>query len=221
MITFRKTTVLDAPKLAQLHVSSLQDGLLYNMGQKYAQIFYKTGLGSQNCFGYIAEANGQTIGAAVSTINIDALFRKMLLTPSFVVGLISRIFKLKKLYPSGGTNIPIKQEFILLFVAPEHRNLTTALTLMKRVDEHYATLGYSKYSLEVKENNPANLLYQRFGFVKTHELGQGNDKRLFYVKHVEDSRDVGDVKHAGDLKHVEDSGNVGEAANGDATGGAL
>src|SRR3989344_3553108 len=167
-IIFRGIKLADAQQLAILHLQSLQDGLLYDLGQKYTKLFYKIGLSSDNCFGYIAEKNGRIIGAAVSTKNSDVLFRKLLLNPRFLLGLLKKIFHLKKLYPSGGTKIPIKQEFILFFV-----------------DEEYGNLGYKKYSLEVKESNTAaNLLYQRFGFIKTHEIGKDGNKRLFYEKLV-------------------------------------
>ena len=159
-IIFRGIKLADAQQLAILHLQSLQDGLLYDLGQKYTKLFYKIGLSSDNCFGYIAEKNGRIIGAAVSTKNSDVLFRKLLLNPRFLLGLLKKIFHLKKLYPSGGTKIPIKQEFILFFVDEKYRDLRTALRLMKLVDEEYGNLGYKKYSLEVKESNTAaNLLY--------------------------------------------------------------
>src|SRR3989344_7841691 len=107
-IIFRRVKPIDAQQLAILHLQSLQDGLLYDLGRKYTKLFYTIGLSSDNCFGYIAEKNGQIIGAAVSTKNIDVLFRKLLLNPRFCLGLLKRLFRLNKLYPSGGTKSPIK-----------------------------------------------------------------------------------------------------------------
>ena len=183
-ITYRPLRTEDVKAISRLHLQSLQDGLLYDIGEKYTQIFYTVGLRSGNCFGFAAVNNeDQIVGAAVSTKNITSLFARLLFHPVFAFGLSQRLFRLRKLYPSGGKKVPIKQEFILFFVDPRYRNLYIALRLMQLIDEAYAAMGVNQYSLEVKENNKtANLVYQHFGFTRMYEVGEGADKRIFYVK---------------------------------------
>ncbi len=185
-ISYRPLDRNDVWEIASLHLRSLQEGLLYDMGEKYARLFYDAGIGSGNCFGFAAlNEAGQVVGAAVSTRDINQLYRRLLMKPLFLIGLLKRIFRLRQLYPAGNQKAEIKEEFILFFVAPKYRNLYIALNLMKMVDQKYRELGVKKYALEVKENNlTANQLYRYFGFKETHSLGRGENKRLFYVKEV-------------------------------------
>ena len=185
-ITYRKVCTKDILEISTLHLNSLQDGLLYKMGEKYISIFYKIGLKSKNLFGYVAlNPEKKVIGAAIATKNIDHLLLRMLINPYFLFGLLKILFKIRSLYPMGGEKIPIKQEFILFFVDLKYRNLYIALKLMDLIEKNYSTLGFNKYSLEVKENNlAANKLYNYFGFVKGFEVGKGENKRIFYTKEI-------------------------------------
>ncbi len=205
-IKYRSINKDDTKEIALLHLESLQDGLIHSLGEKYAQIFYHLGLSSGNCFGFVAlDENNKIVGAAVASKNIDKLHRLLLFNPVFAIGLLKKIFQLKKLYPSGTKKANVKEEFILFFVNPECRNLYIALNLMKMVDQKYAQLGISRYSLEVKENNKvARQLYQYFGFKETHFLGEGDNKRIFYVKET-------DINVANIKKYDADGTNVNGA----------
>lgn len=185
-IKYRPLNKSDTKEIALLHLESLQDGLIHSLGEKYAQTFYNLGLSSGNCFGFAAlDENNKIIGAAVASKNINQLYRLLLFNPYFLVGLLKKVFQLRKLYPSGTKKAKIKEEFILFFVNPRHRNLYLALNLMKMIDCKYSELGVKKYSLEVKENNlTARNLYQYFGFKETHTSGEGEHKRVFYIKNI-------------------------------------
>lgn len=185
-ISYRDLIWRDIPQVAELHLQSLQEGLLYDMGKDYVEILYKVGLKSNNCFGSVAvNENDEIIGMACATRNIDHLFFRLIINPKFGLGVLRRIFRLKKLYPAAGTKIQIKSEFILFFVKPEYRNLYIALELMNRIEKEYAQIGIRTYSLEVKENNiAANKLYQYFGFTKIYDVGKGENKRIFYKKEI-------------------------------------
>ena len=196
-IKYRAVNKLDAETIANLHLSSLQDGLIHSLGRKYARIFYRVALGSKNCFGFAAlDEEDKLIGVAVSSKNINQLHRLLLFNPSFLFGLLKNLFKLKKLYPAGTKTAKIKEEFILFFINPQYRNLYVALNLMKKIDQEYARLGVKEYSLEVKENNKvARQLYDYFGFKETHSLGEGNNKRVFYVKDIEIKEEIKEIKN--------------------------
>ena len=183
-VVYRAMEISDVKEISSLHLRSLQEGLLYNMGERYINIFYEMALKSNNCFGFVAvNAEKKIIGAAVASKNISSLIKKLMLRPSFARGLFKCFFKLSSLYPSFGKSLPTKEEFFMLFVEPQYRNMYIALKLMKMVDDKFTSLGVKEYSLEVMENNESAIqLYTRFGFRKVMEVGSGEGKRVFYIK---------------------------------------
>src|SRR5712691_3519993 len=69
-----------------------------------------------------------------------------------------------------------------LAVLPEFRRAGVAASLLKRVLEEGAALGAQRATLEVRQSNePARLLYERFGFAIT------GVRRAYYTKPVEDA----------------------------------
>ena len=183
-LTYRTLELSDIKKIEPLHMKSLQEGLLYEMGEKYIGLLYINGLKSGNSFGFIAEnEKKEIVGMAFATHDIYKLMLQLMTSPTFVTGLARKIFQIRKLYPSLGKKPHVRQEFLMLFIEQKYRNLKTALRLMQLIDEKYEKLGVKKYSLEVEEKNTtANMLYQYFGFKKTHEVGHEGSKRIFYIK---------------------------------------
>ena len=122
---------------------------------------------------------------AFATSDIYKLMLRLMISPRFLMGLATRIFRVNKLYPSFSRKMQVKQEFLILFIEQKYRNLKAALRLMQLVDAEFEKLGIQKYSLEVEaKNTTANALYQYFGFRRIYEVGKGNNKRIFYVKNT-------------------------------------
>ena len=93
-VVYRAMEISDVKEISSLHLRSLQEGLLYNMGERYINIFYEMALKSNNCFGFVAvNAEKKIIGAAVASKNISSLIKKLMLRPSFARGLFKCFFK--------------------------------------------------------------------------------------------------------------------------------
>jgi ribosomal-protein-alanine N-acetyltransferase len=69
-----------------------------------------------------------------------------------------------------------------LAVLPEYRRAGVATALLERVLEHGAASGAQRVTLEVRRSNdPARLLYERFGFTVA------GIRRAYYTRPVEDA----------------------------------
>jgi ribosomal-protein-alanine N-acetyltransferase len=69
-----------------------------------------------------------------------------------------------------------------LAVLPEYRRAGVATALLERVLEHGAASGAQRATLEVRRSNdPARLLYERFGFTVA------GIRRAYYTRPVEDA----------------------------------
>lgn len=183
-LTYRALENDDIKRVVPLHMESLQGGLLYDMGKSYVGLLYKKGLRSGNSFGFVAEnEEKEIVGMAFATSDIYKLVLRLVISPKFLIGLTARIFRIRKLYPSFSRKMHVRQEFLILFIKQEYRNLKAALKLMQLIDAEFERFGIKKYSLEVEaKNRTANALYQYFGFRQIYEVGRGDNKRLFYIK---------------------------------------
>jgi ribosomal-protein-alanine N-acetyltransferase len=81
-----------------------------------------------------------------------------------------------------------------LAVLPAHRRAGVATALLERVLEHGAASGADRATLEVRRSNdPARLLYERFGFTVA------GIRRAYYTKPVEDALVLWKEKLAGEV----------------------
>ncbi|KPA13936.1 GCN5-related N-acetyltransferase [Candidatus Magnetomorum sp. HK-1] len=181
-IHYRPMCIQDIPEVSSLHMKSLKEGLLYDMGEQYIRLLHYISLKSENSYGFVALDRDQIIGAAICSKNINDLYRKMIFHPKFLFGLAKRIFRLKKLYSTFGKE-PIKYEFTFFFIDKAYHNLYVALNLMNLIDKYFSKQGIYTYTLQVKETNKtAIVLYEYFGFKKYSEIGTANSKRVIYIR---------------------------------------
>ncbi|MBF0450603.1 MAG: GNAT family N-acetyltransferase [Candidatus Magnetomorum sp.] len=183
-IHYRPMCLQDVPAVSSLHMKSLTEGLLYDMGEKYIRLFHEVSLKSKNSYGFVALNHDQIIGAALCSKNIHALPGKVMCHPIFLLGLCVRFFRLKKLYPTFGKS-PVPYEFTFFFIDKDYHNLYVALNLINLVDKYFLEYGINSYTLQVKETNKtAILLYEYVGFNKYAEVGSGHSKRIIYIRDI-------------------------------------
>ena len=177
-------------KIVNLHLASLKEGALYQLGGNVLKIFYEELLKDNGSFILVYEQNKIIVGVAASTKDVELLLRKIkrkhflkiafnILKKSLTSPKLP--FKLLQKYPSG-----IKPELLFLFVDPVQRGKGIGEELVKATSKRLKNMKIKKYKITILSSNfRGKKFYERIGFykIKTYSsFGEERDVYLYKIK---------------------------------------
>lgn len=173
-------------KIVSLHLESLKDGALFQLGKSTLKIFYEGMLSDKNSFILVYISNNDLVGAAASSKDVGALFntikkkyfaklafnvlKKSLSNPKLP-------FKLIQNYPSE-----IKAELLFLFVDASQRGKGIGEKLVAATSKEFSARGINKYKITILSSNiRGKNFYERIGFKKTQTYVSMGEERDIYI----------------------------------------
>jgi len=185
-IVYRKVELEDVPSIVNLHIKTLQDGLLYRLGRKAMNIFYETGIKEEGTVGFVALDDSEIIGCSLASEDIKKIYRKLIVKPYFLFCLVRNFINVIPLFNFIGNKDKLaKAQFTFLFIEEKHRNMVTALKLINITEEGLKKKGDKSYFLDFSpENISVKKIHQYRGCEYVKTIGKGNDTREVYVRQV-------------------------------------
>jgi len=183
----KKPKPSDINQIAELHMISLKDGLLYQLGKETLKKVYQEILQDKKSFIFVHYNKKKIIGAAASSLDEEELFGKVKKKYFLSIGLRvlarsitmpSLPFKILKSKYSSAT----KPELLFLFVDPKYRGGGIGKKLVDKTTEQFRKMGVNKYKITIlASNKKGKKFYEKAGFKKTSSMDFMGQKRDIYV----------------------------------------
>ena len=181
----------ESDKIANLHLQSLKDGLLYRLGKDVLKIFYNELFSDKDSFIFADYTNGKIAGIAASSLDIDRIFsnikRKNIFKMAYRIllhSLKSPSIPFRLLLSKYSTNI--KPELVFLFVNPKKRGKKIGEKLVKATSEEFKRRKIKEYKITILASNSQGInFYERLGFKKAGQyvfLGEKRDIYIYKIK---------------------------------------
>ncbi len=164
------------PKIAELHIGNIPTGFISSLGLDFVTTVYRTIEKDQQSFGFVAMEGDKILGFISFSNNLRGLYRVAALEMGTKFGrvLLKKLFSfrtIKKImddvfYPfkAEKLNLP-KAELLSIVVVPEGKGKGIAGRLVEAGLNLCKTRGIDRVKVLVAaENEPANKLYQKYGF---------------------------------------------------------
>jgi|GEM_PF-582874 len=180
----------DIADIAHLHVTSLKDSLVSELGHKYAESFYRYVDASPKEIVLVERgADDRIIAGAVLSLDPHSLNRRLLLGTPLLLSCLTHITSFVPLLyrtvtgsRSGGHfKTPDLPELILIFASPETRGKGVGRALVHAVEEKLRQIGISEFQVKTvaESSNRALGFYKSLDFIPVGETCQQG--RLFQV----------------------------------------
>jgi ribosomal protein S18 acetylase RimI-like enzyme len=200
--TVRPATVHDAAAVAALHASTIREGFLSGLGERFLRRLYARIAQSDHAFLLVADPGQGTqgdglCGFVAGSSATRRLYREFLLKDGFAVVASSGLRLTASLpraietlrygtSPEGdrAATEPLETELLALAVAPEARRRGTGAMLVAAFFAMAGTKGSATVRVVVGENNDGAIaLYRRAGFTEATpmELHKGTVSLLMRV----------------------------------------
>lgn len=178
---------------AGLHISGIPTGFISSLGVPFVTALYEVIAEDKNSFGFVAVEDGKALGFAAFSIHLSALYKQVALKKglrfAFVLaGKMLSLRVIKKvcdnlLYPSKMKKMELPDaELLSIVVAPEGRGKGIANRLVTAGFDECRRRGIEKVKVLVAtDNEAANKLYQKCGFVKACQIDSHGVLSNIYV----------------------------------------
>lgn len=191
-VSIRKASPDDSPSVAALHLAEIPWGLLTSMGPRFVEAFYRTLLGSDLGFAFLAEREGRAIGYITGVVHwrqfYRAFLRRNLLMAARVVA--RRLFDLtrwRRLLETTryATSTAVSDaELLSIALRPEARGTGAATSLVRALLDEFARRGIRRVRVTTASDNvAATRVYERTGFefVGEEEIHPGERARVYVI----------------------------------------
>ena len=192
MSVIKKPKIWELERIVELHYKNLKDGILYRLGKPVLRFFYKEIFNDKGSFILAFYSGNRIIGAAASTKDTAALFKKIK-SKYFIELSFRAVFRsftdpmlLLRLilneYP-----IKIKSELLFLFVENEFRGHGVGQKLVKSTTKRFKAMGVREYKITIFSSNVrGKKFYERLRFKHGGQFSSFNEKRdIYYYKITE------------------------------------
>jgi glycosyltransferase involved in cell wall biosynthesis/ribosomal protein S18 acetylase RimI-like enzyme len=176
-IELRFARVADAPRLASLHRSELQESFLASLGQTFLTRLYRRIICSRDAFAIVASTDDLPIaGFLAATENTAALYRRFLARDGLVAGaaalpelIRSSRHVLETLHYGSAPSAPLRKlpaaELLSVAVTPEVRGRGVGRALVNACQLEWARRGVATTRVVVAASNATAIgLYHACGF---------------------------------------------------------
>ena len=172
-MSIRLATIADAPAMARLHATEIDEGFLPTLGAGFLGHLYRRVVRSPSSFAYVVDDDAAVVGFAAGTENLRALYRSFLLRDGVVVVLAAgpriarswrRVMETLR-YPAREGAVLPPAELIAIAVGREARGRGVGRELVDAVTAEFARRGVTAARVVAGADNEAALgLYRACGF---------------------------------------------------------
>jgi len=210
-------TVEHARDVAALHIQGIDKGFISSLGIKFVTALYEAIARSATSFGYAAEDDGQVCGFVTFTTSLNRLYKSIIAERGwrFAVLLAGKMFSVRRikriletiLYPARVNKKQLADaELLSIVIHPEKCKKGLATELVRKSFERCRQLGLDKVKVLVgADNEPANRLYQRCGFLFVERIENHGVPSNIYEADVNQALDEALVDNS-ETKHYSIAG---------------
>ncbi len=189
-----------AAQVADLHISGIPTGFISSLGRGFVTALYEAIYADENSFGFVAlDDSGEVVGFVAFSSNLGSLYKHVALKNFFKFGFIlaKKMISLKVVkrvidnifYPAKmrEMNLP-DAELLSIVIGESGRGKGLATELSRAGFKECRARGIDKVKVLVAaENEPANKLYQKVGFIFAQEIDSHGVKSNVYVKDISEA----------------------------------
>ena len=192
------------PEIAELHIDNIPTGFISSLGLDFVTTAYRAIEKDQQSFGFAALEGDKLLGFISFSNNLRGLYRVAALEMGTKFGsvLLKKLFSfsmIKKImddvfYPfkADKLNLP-KAELLSIVVVPESRGKGIAGRLVEAGLNLCKTRGIDRVKVLVAaENEPANKLYQKYGFEFKIKIYNHGIRSNIYVVELNEKPETND-----------------------------
>jgi len=172
-MSIRPATTADAPAMARLHATEIDEGFLPTLGARFLGHLYRRVVRSPSSFAYVVDDGAAVVGFAAGTENLRALYRSFLLHDGVAIVLAAgpriarswrRVVETLRYPAREGAELP-PAELIAIAVGHEARGRGLGRELVDAVTAEFARRGVTAARVVAGADNEAALrLYRACGF---------------------------------------------------------
>jgi ribosomal protein S18 acetylase RimI-like enzyme len=190
-VVVRHGTAADAPGVARLHATQIDEGFLSRLGPRFLAHLYRRIARSPSSFLLVAECDGTMAGFVAGATDVGALYKQFLIRDGLAASLTSTpqllrawrraLETLKHGTSPPGTDARAAAELLAIVVDPEFRGKGVGDTLVSSFLRVTRRRGADVARVVVgRDNRRAVTLYERSGFrlVEHFEMHPGTTSML-------------------------------------------
>ena len=172
-MTIRVADASDAPAMARLHVTEIDEGFLPTLGPRFLDHLYRRVVRSPTSFAFVADDGGGVLGFAAGTESLRGLYRSFLLHDGAaalvaagprIAGSWRRVVETLRYPAREGADLP-PAELIAIAVGRAARGRGLGRALVDAVTAEFARRGVTAARVVAGADNEAALgLYRACGF---------------------------------------------------------
>lgn len=192
----RPVGIDDIPAIASLHAKGIETGFISSLGEGVVTALYEAIAEDQNSFCFIAIEDDKVLGFVAFSANLSKLYKFVILKKGFRFGFIlaKKMFSIQTIkkvwanlfYPKKMKHMKLPEaELLSIVVSPECGGKGIAKQLIGAGFEECVNRGIDKVKvLAAADNEPANKLYQKCGFVLVTQINSHGINSKIYVKKI-------------------------------------
>jgi glycosyltransferase involved in cell wall biosynthesis/ribosomal protein S18 acetylase RimI-like enzyme len=182
------------PEIAELHIKNIPTGFISSLGKDFVTTVYRAIEKDQQSFGFVAMQNDKLLGFISFSNDLRGLYKVAVLEmgPKFGRALFKKLFSFKVikkiigdvLYPFKANKLKLPNaELLSIIVVPDARGKGIAGRLVEAGLNLCKMRGIDSVKVLVAaENEPANKLYQKYGFEFRTKIDSHGVLSNVYVK---------------------------------------
>jgi ribosomal protein S18 acetylase RimI-like enzyme len=191
-VSIRKASPDDSHAVAALHLAEIPWGLLTSMGPRFVEAFYKTLLGSDLGFAFLAETDGRPIGYVTGVVHWRRFYRmflrrNLLMAARVVARRLFDLARWRRLLETTryATSTAVSDaELLSIALRPEARGTGASTGLVRALLDEFARRGIRRVRVTTaSENVAAARVYERTGFelVGEEEIHPGERAKIYVI----------------------------------------
>jgi ribosomal protein S18 acetylase RimI-like enzyme len=169
----RAATMDDAPAMARLHATEIEEGFLPTLGPRFLTLLYRRIIRSPSSFAFVADRGDGAVGFAAGTESLRALYRAFLLRDGAVAVVLCgprlarswrRAWETLRYPAHEPADLPAA-ELIAIAVGRDDRGSGLGRRLVDAITSEFSRRGVAAARVVAGvENAPALRLYRACGF---------------------------------------------------------
>lgn len=170
----------------RVHLENLKEGIVFELGEELAALFYKEVIKDLNSWGFVAIVDGTVVGVSVCTLNLQGLSRRFYKrnTISIIKSVATRTTHnprlCKHLVDAFLHKIEDAPTLLFFMVDAKHQSQGIGSRLFEKVVESFKEKKVERFTVEFNEDNNVNNFYEIKGFTYKSSYRIYGKKRLVY-----------------------------------------
>ena len=177
-MTIRPASIDDAPRVAELHASRINDGFLAGLGPRFLRLLYRRAVLSPHAFVLVAAEDGQAEGFVAGCCDLGRFYRSFLVRDGWRAGLVAAPRMIRSpgkvvetlRYPTAAAELP-DAEVLAVAVDAACARRGVGRSLVEAAMEEFRARGVREAKVVAGAGNgPALRLYEHCGFVPRRRI---------------------------------------------------